>query len=533
MTARAQATRAAPVESRSHAEVRGAIGTWWWWPPAAGALFALAYPPLNLLPLAIVGLWPFLAFLDREEGARPRAGFVGGYLFGLAHFGALLYWIAGLTGFSVMAVPAYVASVLVMGLNGALTGLAVALCRRRGVSAVISFPLAWTAVEWLRSFGDLGFTWAVAGDALASYPLLIQTAELGGVWLLTLWVTGLSATLYRLARPLPSTRRARVAALAVVLAAAVPVYGALRLADLEEDLGGWPTLRAAAVQPNVPQEVKWDPAFVDETYRRLGTLTLEADRREPDLVVWPESAVPGYLRYDDRARGLVTGLSRTIEAPIFTGTNDADTLAGASGEDSADYRVFNAAYLVSGDSILPGRYAKRRLVPIAERVPFLPSLLGGFFETLSDWTGQFAPGTGWTTWTVDGVSFGVLICYESVFPGSSRALVQSGADLLLNITNDAWVGRTAAPYQHASHLTLRAVEHRVSFLRAANTGISGWVDPLGRYRERTEIYVPGLVVADLPVPGIETPYTRWGPWVPLVCLVSLALLWVVGRRRRA
>ncbi len=526
MTARARGGQGTPVTAR------GPIASWWWWPPAGGILFALSYPPLDLLPLAILGLWPFLAFLDREEGLRPRAAFVGGYLFGLAHFGALLYWIAGLTGFSVMAVPAYVASVLVLALNGALTGLAVALCRRRGVSAAISFPLAWTAVEWLRSYGDLGFTWAVAGDTLASFPILIQTAELGGVWLLTLWVTGLSATLYRLARPLPSTSRARVAMLAAILAAAVPVYGALRLAQLEDEYSAWPTLRAAAIQPNIPQEVKWDPAFVEETYRRLATLSLQTAEREPDLVVWPESAVPGYLRYDAQARGLVTGLSRTIEAPIFTGTNDADTLAGASGDGPADYRVFNAAYLVSGDSILPGRYAKRRLVPIAERVPFLPSLLSGFFERLSDWTGQFAPGEGWTTWTVEGAGFGVLICYESVFPGSSRALVLNGADFLLNITNDAWFGRTAAPYQHASHLTLRSVEHRVSFLRAANTGISGWVDPLGRYRERTEIYVPAVAVADLPVPGIETVYTRWGPWVPLLSLLSLVLLWLVGSRRR-
>ena len=526
MTARARGGQGATVPAR------GPIAAWWWWPPAGGVLFALAYPPLDLIPLAIVGLWPFLAFLDREEGLRLRASFVGGYLFGLAHFGALLYWIAGLTGFSVMAVPAYVASVLVLALNGGLTGLAVALCRRRGVSAAISFPLAWTAVEWLRSFGDLGFTWAVAGDTLAFYPLLIQTAELGGVWLLTLWVTSLSATLYRLARPLPSTHRPRVVVLAGVLAVSVAAYGTLRLAELDEEMESWPTLRAAAIQPNVPQEVKWDPAFVDETYRRLATLTLEAAESEPDLVVWPESAVPGYLRYDTRARGLVTGLSRTIETPIFTGTNDADTLAGASGEEPADYRVFNAAYLVSGDSILPGRYAKRRLVPIAERVPFLPGQLSGFFEKLSDWTGQFAPGEGWTTWTVDGASFGVLICYESIFPGSSRALVRNGADFLLNITNDAWFGRTAAPYQHASHLTLRAVEHRVSFLRAANTGVSGWVDPVGRYHERTGIYVPGVVVADLPVPGIVTPYTRWGPWVPVLCLLSLVILWVVGRRRR-
>ena len=514
------------------ADARGRppVAPWWWWPPAGGVLFALAYPPLDLLPLAILGLWPFLAFLDRDPEIRPRTGFVGGYLFGLAHFGALLYWIAGLTGFSVMAVPAYVASVLILALNGGLTGLAVALGRRRGVPVAVAFPLAWTAVEWLRSFGDLGFTWAVAGDALAAYPLLIQTAELGGVWLLTLWLTGLSAALYRLARPRPGTPRARVAALAIALAAVVPAYGAWRIRDLERRIDGWPTLRAAAVQPNVPQEVKWDPAFVDETYRRLATLTLSAAEADPDLVVWPESAVPGYLRYDPSARALVTGLSSRIGVPIFTGTNDADTLAGRSGSDAGDFRVFNAAYLVAGDSILPGRYAKRRLVPVAERVPFLPGQLSGFFERLSAWTGQFAPGTGWTTWSVDGHGFGVLICYESVFPESSRALVRNGGDFLLNITNDAWFGRTAAPYQHASHLALRAVENRVSFLRSANTGISGWVDPIGRYRERTGLYVPGLVVADLPMSGIVTPWTRWGAWVPLASLIALAALWLVGPR---
>ena len=511
---------------------QGSIAAWWWWPPAAGLLFALSYPPLDLLPLALVGLWPVLAFLDRDEGLRPRTAFAGGYLFGLAHFGALLYWIAGLTGFSAMAVPAYVASVLILALNGGLTALAVAFGRRRGIPAAVGFPLAWTAVEWLRSFGDLGFTWAVAGDTLASYPLLIQSAELGGVWLLTLWVTGLSAALYRLARPLPATRRSRVAVLAVALAAVVPAYGALRLDDLEGRIGGWPTLRVAAVQPNVPQEVKWDPAFVDETYRRLAALTLEAAAGKPNLVVWPESAVPGYLRYDPKARALVSGLSRRIGAPIFTGTNDADTVPGRSGSEEGDYRVYNAAYLVSGDSILPGRYAKRRLVPVAERVPFLPGLLSGVFEKMSEWTGQFAPGTGWTTWSVDGRGFGVLICYESVFPASSRALVRNGADFLLNITNDAWFGRTAAPYQHASHLALRSVENRVSFLRSANTGISGWVDPLGRYRERTGLFVPGLVVADLPMPGIETPYTRWGPWVPVGCLLLLGLLWLVAPARR-
>lgn len=119
----------------------------WWWPPAAGLAFALAYPPLDLLPLALVAPWLFLAFLDARGERSLTRDFAGGYLFGLAYFGALLYWIAGLTGFSVMAVPAYVASVMVMALNGGLTALGVAFARRRGVSVAVSFPLAWTAVE--------------------------------------------------------------------------------------------------------------------------------------------------------------------------------------------------------------------------------------------------------------------------------------------------------------------------------------------------------------------------------------------------
>ncbi|MFN2382880.1 MAG: apolipoprotein N-acyltransferase [Gemmatimonadota bacterium] len=503
----------------------------WWGLPVAGLAFALAFPPLNLLPLALVGLWPLLAFLDRSAAERPRRAFAGGYVFSLAFCGVTYSWIAGLSGFSVMAVPAYVASVLILALHGGLTGLAVSWTRSRGVPVAVSFPLAWTGMEWLRSFGDLGSTWSLAGDALAGYPLLIQPAELGGAYLLSLWLTALSAALYRLARPRPGTRRGMVAVVAVALALVVPLYGAVRIRQLERAAPGWPTFRAAAIQPNVPQDQKWEKVFAAEIHRRLVALTRRAAAREPQLVVWPESALPNYLRYDPASEALVTGLAGLIDAPIFTGTNDADTLAGASGGEPGDYRVYNAAYLVRPEGVVPGRYAKHRLVPVAERVPFLPGVATAFFERLSDWTGQFAPGEEWTTWTVDGVTFGALICYESVFPGAARALRREGADVLLNITNDAWFGRTAAPYQHASHLALRAVEHRVSFLRSANTGISGWVDPLGRYRVATPLYTFAVVVADLPIPGVVTPYTRWGDWVPIAALVALAGFVLWGRRR--
>lgn len=515
---------------------RPSVATHWWGPPAAGLAFALAYPPLDLLPLALVAAWPFLTFLDRPArtgGARPLTrDFAGGYLFGLAHYGALLYWIAGLTGFSEMAVPAYVASVMVMALNGGLTALAVGFARRRGVSVALAFPLAWTAVEWLRSFGDLGFTWGLAADTLASYPLLIQPAELGGAYLLSLWLLALSTALWRLWRPGPLRRPAVEAprdrffraATVVVLAGIVPLYGAVRLDRLEREMASWPTLRAVAIQPNVPQDRKWDEEFVDETLSRLANLTRQTMRWNPELVVWPESAVPVYLRYDLRARLFVPALAAEIGTPIFTGTNDADTLAGEAGTSAGDYRVYNAAFLVQPHGIASGRYAKHRLVPVAERVPFLPGTATGFFEKLSSWTGQFAPGGQWTTWEIGGAGFGATICYESVFPNVSRALVREGADFLVNITNDAWFGPTAAPYQHASHLSLRAVENRVPYLRSANTGISGWVDPLGRWRARTDLYEFAIVVADLPIPRVATPYTRWGNWAPLTALIAWAVL---------
>ncbi len=203
--------------------LRPAVASHWWWPPAGGFLLAIAYPPLDLLPLALIAPWPLLAFLETDEGMRPGRAFLGGYLFGLAHFGAVLYWIAGLSGFSALAVPAYLASVLILAANAGLTGLMVALGRRRGISVALSFPLAWTAVEWLRSFGDLGFTWALVGDVLAAYPLLIQPAELGGAYLLSLWLMALSAGMYRLLRPTPRSRRTVTAGAVVLLAAAVPV----------------------------------------------------------------------------------------------------------------------------------------------------------------------------------------------------------------------------------------------------------------------------------------------------------------------
>ncbi len=243
--------------------------------------------------------------------------------------------------------------------------------------------------------------------------------------------------------------------------------------------------------------------------------------------------MPSYLRYDPMTRAFVPALAADVRTPIFTGTNDADTLAGRSGRQAGDYRVFNAAYLVRPDTILPGRHAKRHLVPVAERVPFVPGMATGLFERLSTWTGQFSPGEGWTTWSVEGHDFGALICYESVFPDISRALVLEGADFLVNITNDAWFGRTAAPYQHASHLSLRAVEHRVPFLRSANTGISGWVDPLGRWHDRTPLYEEAVVVADLPISGLTTPYTRWGDWVPFACVLAWGGLALIGAARGA
>jgi len=298
-------------------------------------------------------------------------------------------------------------------------------------------------------------------------------------------------------------------------------YGALRTSTLELR----PVGRIAVLQPNAGWAEKWAEGQQDSIVEVALNLAARAMlETEPELVVWPETAVPGYFHNHPVWRARIAELSRSSRIPQVVGGYHAVF------DEEGGYETYNAAFLFDtlGFSDSQPVYHKQYLVPITERVPFVsPRWFGGRFF------GGFGRGGPGPVYRAGPGSFGVLICYESAFEDLARDYRVRGAEFLVNITNDAWFGRSSAVYQHAAHLVMRAIENRVGIVRAANSGISQFVDPLGRVHRSTDLSVRTIAADRLTTTGAVTVYTRAGDWVGLLVLaLTLALAasaWVRSR----
>jgi apolipoprotein N-acyltransferase len=275
-------------------------------------------------------------------------------------------------------------------------------------------------------------------------------------------------------------------------------------------------IRVAVLQGNVDQDVVWDRRYVRATMDQYAGLTREAAEQGATLIVWPETSLPGELSFDNELLIQVGLLALETGAWLVIGSND---------HDDRDGREFNRAFLVGPPGGPLGSYAKVRLVPFGEFVP-LRALLP-FLERLHVRPFSLSPGPGFVPLRAGPHTFGALICFESSFPEVSRALVRSGADLLLELTNDTWFGRTPAAAQHAAMGPLRAVETRRGLARAVTTGISQLIDPYGRVIGSIGLFETGYLVAPLPLGKGQTPYVRWGDWPAYAAalLVAALLLW--------
>jgi apolipoprotein N-acyltransferase len=287
----------------------------------------------------------------------------------------------------------------------------------------------------------------------------------------------------------------------------------------------------AIVQPNVPQEDKWQESNRDRIVGMMASGTREAMASgQARLIVWPEVALPGFLADHPEWRDTLAALGATGHVPILFGVIDLRYNSPPSAGAPIDFDYFNAAMLT--DSL--GRVGefpatrKQYLVPVVERVPFLnPKWFGSL-----KYFGGYGKGEGATVYREQWGSFGVLICYESIFPSQARALRRNGADLLLNITNDAWFGRSIAPWQHQAHMVLRAIETRSGVVRSANTGISGYIDPLGRVHGSTGLFVPAARVYRAQTSDVKTLFVAVGDWVGWGCVLASAVLVGMALRRR-
>lgn len=505
----------------------------------SGGLLTLAFPGWEISVLAWVALAPLMVAAGRERKGKRRAfglGLVAGTLFYYATSWWLTYSPIHYADF-----PAWLCYLLLLGptlLCGAFVGLFAlvlnVLVRRHGPNAMLLAPVVWVATEWLR-LETTGIGWNFVGYSQAFQPALVQSAALGGVYAVSFLLAASSAALAYSA--LATSRRAawRVLTATLALIVANVAYGAWVLKTTEVSTGGLPVV---ALQPNLPVTIATDPASVGGSQAaydlaigrldKIGTEELSRDGAPavpaPALVVWPE--IPGSYVYDD--------------TPAFR----ADTSAFAARR--GDYLIVNAvginerghtnsAMLIGPDGLRSGDYAKIHLLPFGEYVPGRDVI--PFLDRVPALNFDFAPGAETSLLDAGGARLGIAICFESAFPDHARAERRAGATAFVNMSDDAWFGPTPMPRQALAHAVMRSVENRTEQVRVTNAGYSARVDAAGRLVDATDLFVEASRRWTVPTAPVapETPYTRFGDWLPIACAVATALLLALPlvRRRRA
>lgn len=478
-----------------------------------------------------------------EHGPAARVARWAPWLTGIVAAFFVFHWITRLPTHAMtqpwLIWPALFFLALYLGLYVALFGWIVRVVRRRlGLSVFLVAPVAWSASEWLKSTGELGCPWGNLGTVLAGQPAWVQWASVVGTQGLSLWIVTVNA-LVAAALVKFFARRFVEGGLRLALGLAIlalpPLWGDSRLRDADRAAiaapgAAEPIGRVALIQPNIASDHKWNPAYQDTVVATIYGMTREAaaDTNRLDLIVWPETALPFYVRLEPMKLRKLLDTAKEIGTPILAGYPDARLSS------SGDVTTHNAAGLVLRTGSISGQYEKVHLVPFGERIPFqgLFPFLGRFDLGQAEWT----PGTDQSVFAGAGPSFGVLICFESIFPEHTRRYRLGGAQYLVNITNDEWFGKSAGPVQHADLAVLRSVELGMSLVRAANTGISMVVDPYGRVTARSGLFVKAIVTGDVPAPLPPTRYAQWGDWTTVLSLVAVLLLLVaawfrpVGRR---
>jgi apolipoprotein N-acyltransferase len=494
---------------------------------ASGLALALAFPKFDISLFAWIAFIPLLYAI---EGLPLGRVFGYGWLQGLACFLASLYWVVyTLHHFAgVHVVLAVIPLFLLAGVMALYTGAALwgaeFVTRRLRLPIFVTLPIAWAAVEWVRSFFPIGFPWDLVGYTAYRNLELIQFSELTGVYGISALIIFFNAVLFAVlfGRHTWCAQIWSLGTLTALMIAAV-VFGRVRMGQIEK----WPaqgSLKVAMVQGDIPQTIKWDPNFLPTSFKIYVDQSQAAARRGADLIVWPEAAAAFFFQpadnyparfADDAAyRSRLLQLARETGDPILFG-------APALGVEDGQVGFYNRAYLVSSSGKVEDWYDKIQLVPFGEYIP-MRSVLGYFVKRIVAGFGDMFPGRKQTIFHVKGAKLGVLICYESIFPDLTRRAVKKGATILVNITNDSWYGRSSAPYQLLAMASMRAVENKVPMVRVANTGISAIIEPDGKITARTPLFQRGTEIETVSWRKEHTFYSEYGDVFAGLCFVLMA-----------
>lgn len=496
--------------------------------PLLGAVTATALPPIYILPSLAIGFSGLL--LAVRESRSTFHAFGAGWLFGFGFFLAGLYWIGNsfmvdAERYGWLAAPAVLGLSALLAVFPAFAAGGARMLTRAGVGELVALAASWVAAEWLRGVILIGFPWNLIGYVWTVSDQTLQAAALVGIYGLSFFTVLFAAAPAVVWRGSLEERRAVrwfPVWFFVLFPAGLWVFGELRLQTATPLEGEGPRLRI--VQGNVPQAQKWQSAQRESIIRRYLALTAQDGNEDIAIRIWPETALPVDLSREADRRRVVTSTNVIPEVGVLlTGSVRYPQGAGASQQPR------NSLLAISESGDLLAIYDKVRLVPFGEYVP-LQALLP--LEKLVSGRGSFVPGTGPTVVKVPGVPpFQPLICYEAIFPGWMPRDEGQQAQWILNVTNDAWFGESIGPFQHFQMARARAVERGLPLVRAANTGISAIIDPLGRVSARLELGETGVLDAALPA-ALEggSLYSRYGEGGVILLVVVAAVASEVARR---
>ncbi|MCF4097002.1 apolipoprotein N-acyltransferase [Maritalea mediterranea] len=486
-----------------------------------GALAALALPPFKLLPLFFIGIAALVWFLDGVEtqsGWRKLFGpaFWTGWAFGFGYFTVGLHWLGAAffvdgdlflwaLPIGILGLPAFLAIFWALG-----TAFAHMLWSdyAQRIFALAAFLALF---EFLRGIVLTGLPFNVPGYVLTAHPYLMQSAAFFGVHGLSFVALLVGASFALLASPLPGDRARFLPLLALAALALMVGLGAWRYH--QPAFEARPDLRLRLVQPNIPQQQKWDPQYRDAIFNSLLSLSqAQIDENDPGLIgsthlIWPESAFPFYVAEEPEA---LARIARMLPKDTLLITGAARRSYDLGGFADQEGGVFNSILAINDQGEIIASYDKRRLVPFGEYLPLKPLLTQLGLRKFVAAADSFVKGTE------SGLKFAPqntpallpLICYEVIFSGALGDQTQ-GAQWILNLTNDAWFQGTIGPAQHAHHARVRAVEQGLPLVRVANTGHTIVTDPLGRIITQLPPDQPASASAQIPHPLEKTLFSQY------------------------
>lgn len=504
-----------------------------------GLIHPLCFPHFDLGWLAWIVLVPLHWGL---RGLPAGKTFLYGWLAGSIAFAGTIPWV--ITAMNQFGQVPFAISTLLMLLLAAYLGIFVGgyswgfarLEQGPSIWLWLGAPSLWVSLEYLRTYALSGFPWTLLGYSQYQWLPVIQVSDIAGVYGVSFLIVMGNVTITLLFNWADRIHEKRIhsfpwqPALAFILILCMSLsYGHWQIHQQARLDQSSKSLSVGLVQANISQDKKWDQAYIDETLKRYTTLSQQTGKNL-DLLIWPEAATPFFFEKELAYQNIVLSVLKDTQSPLLFGS---PTLRFEP--DGTPY-LLNSAYMLSPEPLLTGQYAKRHLVPFGEYVP-LKSLLF-FLEKLVVGIGDFKPGQGPLTLQLahsgdkPNVSLGVPICFEIIFPDLVRRMAKEGANFLVTLTNDAWFGDSAAPYQHFATTVFRAVENHLAIARVANTGISGFIGPDGRIMQETPIFTQQAITGSLPLrPSTPTIYTQYGDVFSWGCVILTGFFLIACRRQ--